>query len=119
MDLTVLQAQSEPKATPRSTEWCESSQHGSWHPVVLFHKQLRKEVEFRETVQLYSNLPPEETMEKRLVVTLVGLAISLALPTFAQPKDIGGSQIVQQRDLLGVPDALAKFDELFHKLEEA
>ena len=41
------------------------------------------------------------------------------LPTFAQPKDTGGSQIVQQRDLLGVPDALAKFDELLHKLEEA
>jgi len=41
------------------------------------------------------------------------------LPTFAQPKDTGGSQIVQQRDLLGVPDARAKFDELLHKLEEA
>lgn len=85
------------------------------HPINWFGK----EVEFRETVQLYSNLPPEETMEKRLVVPLVGLAISLALPTFAQPKDTGGSQIVQQRDLLGVPDALAKFDELLHKLEEA
>ena len=85
------------------------------HPINWFGK----EVEFRETVQLYSNLPPEETMEKRLVVTLVGLAISLALPTFAQSKDTGGSQIVQQRDLLGVPDALAKFDELIHKLEEA
>ena len=58
-------------------------------------------------------------MEKRLVVPLVGLAISLALPTFAQPKDTGGPQIVQQRNLLGVPDALAKFDELLHKLEEA
>ena len=58
-------------------------------------------------------------MEKRLIVPLVGLAISLALPTFAQPKDTGGSQIVQQRDLLWVPDALARFDELLHKLEEA
>ena len=50
-------------------------------------------------------------MEKRLAVPLVGLAISLALPTFVQPKDTGGSQVVQQRDLLGVPDASAKFDE--------
>ena len=58
-------------------------------------------------------------MKTRLVVPLVGLAIGVALPTFARPKDTGGSQIVQQRDLLGVPDALAKFDELIHKLEEA
>ncbi len=57
-------------------------------------------------------------MKKPLVVPLVGLAISVALPTFAQPKDTGGSQIVQQRNLLGVPDELAKFYEIIHKLEE-
>ena len=78
-----------------------------------------KEVELRETVQLYSNLTPEEIMEIRLVVPLVGLATSLAWPTFAQSKATGGSQIVKQRDLLGVPDASAKFDEFLHKLKEA
>ena len=41
MGLTALQPQSEPKATPRSTEWCEIGQHGSWQTVVPFHKQLR------------------------------------------------------------------------------
>src|ERR1700693_1713235 len=40
MDLTALQPQSEPKATPRSTEWCEIGQHGPWQSVVPLHKQL-------------------------------------------------------------------------------
>jgi hypothetical protein len=39
MALTVLQPQSEPKATPRSTEWRESGQHSP--TVVPVHKQLR------------------------------------------------------------------------------
>jgi hypothetical protein len=38
--LPVLLPQSEPKATPRSTEWCEIGRHGPWHTVVPFHKQL-------------------------------------------------------------------------------
>jgi hypothetical protein len=37
MGLTVLR-RSEPKTTPRSTEWCESGQHGPWQTVVPFHK---------------------------------------------------------------------------------
>jgi len=41
MDLTVLQPQSEPKATPRSTDWCEIGRQGPWQTVVPFHKQLR------------------------------------------------------------------------------
>jgi hypothetical protein len=41
MDLTVLWPQSEPKATPRSTEWCEISRHGPWQTVVLLHEQSR------------------------------------------------------------------------------
>ena len=39
MGLTALQPQSEPKATPRSTEWCEIGQQGPWHR--LFHKRMR------------------------------------------------------------------------------
>ncbi len=38
MGLTALQPQSEPKTTPRSTEWCESGQQGPWQSVVPFHK---------------------------------------------------------------------------------
>jgi hypothetical protein len=49
---------------------------------------------------------PEETMKIRSVVTVVGLAISFALPTFAQQKDTADPGVVQQRDLLGVPKAL-------------
>ena len=45
-------------------------------------------------------------MKIRSVVTLVGLAISFALPTFAQQKDTADPRIVQQRDLLGVPKAM-------------
>jgi ketosteroid isomerase-like protein len=61
----------------------------------------------------------EKTMKMRSVVTLVGLAISLALPTFGQQKDTGDPRIVQQRDLLGLPKALDEFGELNRGLEEA
>ncbi|MGA9502465.1 MAG: hypothetical protein WBV52_19755, partial [Pseudolabrys sp.] len=36
------QPHSEPKPTPRSTEWCEIGQQGFWHTVVLpLHEQSR------------------------------------------------------------------------------
>jgi hypothetical protein len=38
MGLTFLWPQSEPKATPSSTEWRERGQHGAWQNVVPFHK---------------------------------------------------------------------------------
>ena len=38
MGLTALQPQSEPKTTPRSTEWCESGRQGPWQTVIRFHK---------------------------------------------------------------------------------
>ena len=56
-------------------------------------------------------------MKIRLIVALVGLAISFAVPTFAQQKDTADPRIVQQRDLLGVPDALEVFGELSQKLD--
>ena len=58
-------------------------------------------------------------MKIRSVVTLVGLAISLALPTFAQQKNTTDQRIVQQRDLLGVAKALDEFDEINQGLDEA
>jgi hypothetical protein len=39
--LTALQSQPEPKATPRSTEWCEIGQYGPWQTVILLHEQSR------------------------------------------------------------------------------
>ena len=41
MALTALQPQPGPKTTPRSTEWCEIGQQGSWHTVVPLHEQSR------------------------------------------------------------------------------
>jgi hypothetical protein len=47
------------------------------------------------------------------------LAICFALPIFAQQKDTPEPRISQQRDLLGIPDALAVFGELSGKLDDA
>ena len=59
------------------------------------------------------------TMKIRSVVTLVGLAISFALPTFAQQRDTADPRIAQQRDLLGVAKALEEFGEFHQALDEA
>jgi ketosteroid isomerase-like protein len=58
-------------------------------------------------------------MKIRSVVTLVGLAISFALPTFGQQKDTADPRIVQQHDLLGVAKALDEFGELNQGLDDA
>jgi len=39
--LIALQPQPKPKATPRSTEWCEIGQRSAWHSVVPLHEQSR------------------------------------------------------------------------------
>src|SRR6202030_2694229 len=41
-------------------------------------------------------IPREEPMKIRLVVALVGLAISFALPAFAQQKDTVDPQLIQK-----------------------
>jgi uncharacterized protein (TIGR02246 family) len=58
-------------------------------------------------------------MQLRLAVALVGLAISFALPTFAQQKDTVDPRIAHQRDLLGVANALDEFGALGIKVDEA
>jgi hypothetical protein len=51
---------------------------------------------------LYDKSPPwEEIMKKRLVAPLVGLAISFALPTYAQQKDLADPQTTQKILALG------------------
>jgi uncharacterized protein (TIGR02246 family) len=58
-------------------------------------------------------------MKTRLLGALVGLVISFVLPALAEQNDIAGPRIVQQRDLLGIPDAIAVFGELMGKLDDA
>jgi ketosteroid isomerase-like protein len=58
-------------------------------------------------------------MKIRLLFGLVGLALGFALPTLAQKKDTLDPRISQQRDLLGIPDALEVFGELSGKLDDA
>lgn len=53
-------------------------------------------------------------MRTRLAVALVGLAISFALPTFAQQKETVGPQIIEQ--LLGLGK---KFDDAFNNNDPA
>jgi uncharacterized protein (TIGR02246 family) len=61
----------------------------------------------------------KERMKIRLLFGLVGLALGFALPTLAQKKDTLDPRISQQRDLLGIPDALEVFGELSGKLDDA
>jgi hypothetical protein len=55
----------------------------------------------------------------RSLLALVSLAISFAVPAFAQEKDSASPQIANQRDLLGVAKALDEFGELDLKIDEA
>ena len=55
----------------------------------------------------------------RLIAALVGLAIGFAVAAFAEQNDIAVPRIVQERDLLGIPDALAVFGDLMGKLDDA
>jgi uncharacterized protein (TIGR02246 family) len=64
-------------------------------------------------------IPKKQAMRRRLLLALTGLAFGLVAPAFAQQKDTAGPPTVQQRDLIGIADALANFDELNHKLEAA
>ena len=58
-------------------------------------------------------------MKTCLLPALVVLAISFALPTYAQQKDVAEPSIVQQRDLLGDIKAIAEFGDLHRKLDQA
>jgi ketosteroid isomerase-like protein len=58
-------------------------------------------------------------MKIRLLFALVGLAISFALPTYAQQKDTADARIAQQRDLVGDPKALDEFGSLATQQSEA
>src|SRR5262249_6179451 len=64
------------------------------------HRRLREipqQVGRRQTILD----PREQTMKIPLVVALVGLAVSLALPTFGQQKETVDPQIIEQLNALG------------------
>jgi hypothetical protein len=56
----------------------------------------------------------EERMKTLLLSALVGLAISLALPTFAQQQDTVAPEVRQQ-----IEAVLMKFDEAYNKHDAA
>jgi uncharacterized protein (TIGR02246 family) len=58
-------------------------------------------------------------MKTATLLAFAGSVISFAVPAFAQKTDTADSEIVQQRDLLGVPKAIDEFGALSLKLEEA
>jgi uncharacterized protein (TIGR02246 family) len=58
-------------------------------------------------------------MKMRLLVAITGFAVTFVLTTFAQQKEKVDPPISQQRDLLGIPNALEVFGELSGKLDDA
>jgi uncharacterized protein (TIGR02246 family) len=58
--------------------------------------------------------PQEKTMKMRLLGALVGLAISLALPTFAQQKETVDPQLIQKLDTMS-----KKYNEAFNNHDAA
>jgi Domain of unknown function (DUF4440) len=58
-------------------------------------------------------------MKRRLLLILGGFAIGSVLPVFAQQTDSADPRIDQQRDLLGVPQALDEFGDINRALDDA
>jgi hypothetical protein len=58
-------------------------------------------------------------MKTATLLAFAGSVICFAVPASAQKTDTADSEIVQQRDLLGVPKAIDEFGALSLKLEEA
>ena len=70
MGSTALQPHSEPKATPRSTEWCEIGHQGSWHTVVPLHEQSR--VTVAREIALRNKIPAARVLRRPVLVTTFG-----------------------------------------------
>ena len=58
-------------------------------------------------------------MKRRLLLILGGFAIGCVLTIFAQQTDSADPRIGQQRDLLGVPQALDEFGDINRALDDA
>jgi hypothetical protein len=68
---------------------------------------LPKKLEVQRTGSILAKV---EIMKIRLLSVLVGFAISVALPIFAQQKDTLDLQTAQQRDLIGVADNMPEIN---------
>jgi len=73
MGLTALLPQSKPKATPRSTEWCEIGQHGPWQTFVPFHKQLRVHLMVARQIRFRNKIPTVGVLRRRVLMTTLTL----------------------------------------------
>jgi uncharacterized protein (TIGR02246 family) len=62
--------------------------------IAAFHALAVYACHYKRVMKNITSLPPN--MKTRFALTLVGLAISFALPTFAQQKDTAASQIDEQ-----------------------
>jgi ketosteroid isomerase-like protein len=79
-------------------------------------REIPQQVVRRQTIL---KPPRKKQLKMRFALALVALAISFALPIFAQQTNTPDPRIVQQRDLIGVPEALAEFSVLWMKEDEA
>jgi hypothetical protein len=66
MALAALQPQPEPKATPRSTEWCEIGQQGFWHTVFPLHEQSR--VTVAREIALRNKIPATRVLRRLVLI---------------------------------------------------
>jgi hypothetical protein len=57
MGLTALQPHSEPKTTPRSTEWCEIGQPSACHTVVPFARAIASSVKLARQITFRNKIP--------------------------------------------------------------
>ena len=119
MGLTALQPQSEPKTTPRSTEWCESGQQGPWQTVVPFHKLVcsiigaassnrnekhqtspdirRHDILNRTRIQKILDRLTKGTPDKSAALILpIGSILAKSLPRFFGPHPQGVKTIVRR-----------------------
>jgi len=68
MVLTALQPQSEPKATPRSTRWCEIGQHSAWHTLVPFARAIACSVTVAREIALRNKIPAAHVLRRLVLI---------------------------------------------------
>jgi hypothetical protein len=66
MALAALQSHPEPKATPRSTKWCEIGQQGFWHTIVPLHEQLL--VLLQREIALRNKIPAARVLRRLVLI---------------------------------------------------
>jgi hypothetical protein len=72
MALTALQPQPEPKATPRSAEWCEIGRQSDWHSVVRLHEQSRVPVTLARQITFRNKIPTVGVLRRPVLIATFG-----------------------------------------------